>query len=68
MKKILLLGDIDVNCYFIEHNNKCYIVDPGYEKEKVITLVERDGAACAGIRACDKICCESCKTLKAERG
>jgi hypothetical protein len=32
MKKILLNGDIPVNCYILEANGKCYIVDPGYEK------------------------------------
>ncbi|MBP2033329.1 glyoxylase-like metal-dependent hydrolase (beta-lactamase superfamily II) [Clostridium algifaecis] len=49
MKKILLLGEIDVNCYFIEHNRKCYIVDPGYEKEKVIKYVEENELEVLGI-------------------
>jgi len=49
MKKILLLGEIDVNCYFIEHNNKCYIVDPGYEKEKVIKYVKDNNLKVEGI-------------------
>lgn len=39
MNKLLLSGEIPVNCYFIEHNKKCYIVDPGYEKDKVIKYV-----------------------------
>ena len=49
MKRILLLGEIDVNCYFIEHNNKCYIVDPGYEKEKVIKYVKDNNLEVKGI-------------------
>lgn len=49
MKKILLLGEIDVDCYFIEHNKQCYIVDPGYEKEKVIDYVENNNLEVLGI-------------------
>ena len=49
MKKILLLGDIDVNCFFIERNNKCYIVDPGYEKEKVQQYVKDNKLEVLGI-------------------
>lgn len=39
MNKLLLVGEIPVNCYFIEHNKKCYIVDPGYEKERIVKYV-----------------------------
>lgn len=49
MRKIVLLGEIDVNCYFIEHNKKCYIVDPGYEKEKVINYVRVNQLEVLGI-------------------
>lgn len=49
MRKILLLGDIDVNCFFIERNNKCYIVDPGYEKEKVQKYVKNNKLEVLGI-------------------
>ncbi len=49
MREILLLGDIDVNCFFIEHNNKCYIVDPGYEKEKVIKYISDNNLEVLGI-------------------
>ncbi len=40
IEKIILTGEIPVNCFIIEHNNKCYIVDPGYKNniiEKYIT-------------------------------
>lgn len=49
MEKILLLGEIPVNCYFIKHNKKCYIVDPGYEKEKVIKYVKDNNLEVLGI-------------------
>ena len=49
MKKMLLYGDINVNCYFIEHNQKCYIVDPGYEKERVIQYVKEHHLEVLGI-------------------
>ena len=49
MEKVLLLGEIPVNCYFIEHNKKCYIVDPGYEKEKVIKYVKDNNLEVLGI-------------------
>lgn len=64
MKKILLLGEIDVNCYFIEHNNQCYIVDPGYEKEKVINYVKKNNLEVLGILLThahiDHICAIDC--------
>ncbi len=40
MNKILLYGEIDVNCYIIENNGECFIVDPGYQKERVIKYIE----------------------------
>lgn len=40
MHKLSLSGEIGVNCYIIEHNNKCFIIDPGYEKEKIRKFVE----------------------------
>ncbi|MBP2033335.1 glyoxylase-like metal-dependent hydrolase (beta-lactamase superfamily II) [Clostridium algifaecis] len=49
MKKLLLHGEIPVNCYFIVHNNKCYIVDPGYEKEKLLNYVKTNNLEVLGI-------------------
>ncbi len=49
MNKLLLNGDIPVNCYIIEHNKKCYIVDPGYEKQKVIDYVRQNDLVVLGI-------------------
>ena len=49
MKKILLLGEIPVNCYIIEDQGKCYIVDPGYEKDKLVDFVGSLGLEVVGI-------------------
>lgn len=49
MKKILLLGEIDVNCYIIENEGQCYIVDPGYEKEKLINFIKENNLEVLGI-------------------
>lgn len=46
---ILLYGDIDVNCFFIINNGKCFIVDPGYEKGRVIKYVEDNKLEVEGI-------------------
>lgn len=37
--KLVLHGDIEVNCFIIEHGRECYVVDPGYEKEKITSFV-----------------------------
>ena len=49
MKKLLLSGEMDVNCYFIENQGKCYIIDPGYEKEKVIKYVKDNNWEVMGV-------------------
>lgn len=49
MEKIILFGDVDVNCYFIEDNHKCYIVDPGYEKERIVKYVDEHNLNVVGI-------------------
>lgn len=49
MNRLLLRGDIDVNCYFIENNGECYIVDPGYQKERIAEFIEKQGWKVVGI-------------------
>lgn len=49
MRRLVLCGEMEMNCYFLEHNNKCYIVDPGYEKEKVIKYVNDNKLKVLGI-------------------
>lgn len=46
---ILLKGHIDVNCYLIEHHKQCYVVDPGYEKQRIIDWVQSNGFEVLGI-------------------
>ncbi len=40
MYKLSLSGEIGVNCYIIENNGKCFIIDPGYEKEKIVEFIK----------------------------
>lgn len=35
MKSILLDGEIPVNCFVIEDQGRCYIIDPGFQKERL---------------------------------
>ncbi|MGL5614734.1 MAG: MBL fold metallo-hydrolase [Sarcina sp.] len=49
VNKILLYGEIPVNCYIIENDGLCYIVDPGYEKERVIDYIKNKGLSVKGI-------------------
>ncbi len=49
VRKLFLEGDIPMNCYFIERNNKCFIVDPGYYKERIIEYVKEEGLEVIGI-------------------
>lgn len=42
-EKLKLNGDIPVNCYIIQRDKECYIIDPGYQKEKIRDYIkERD--------------------------
>ena len=49
MHKLVLQGIIESNCYIIDHHKKCYIVDPGSEKDKIIQYVESQGLEVLGI-------------------
>jgi len=49
MKRILLDGPIPVNCYLIEEGQSCYVVDPGFEKEKLARFVKDLGLEVKGI-------------------
>ncbi len=49
MKKFELQGDIPMNCYFIERDACCYVIDPGYEKERLIEYVKRNNLEVLGI-------------------
>lgn len=49
MKRLMLRGEIPINCYFIINNNKCYIVDPGYQKDRIIDYVKKNNLEVLGI-------------------
>lgn len=55
MKKIVVTGEIsknkyiDINCYIIDYKGKCFIVDPGFEKERIIHLVNENNLTVEGI-------------------
>ncbi|MGL4739884.1 MAG: MBL fold metallo-hydrolase [Sarcina sp.] len=40
---------IDMNTYIIDYKNECYIVDPGYEKEKIQAVVKANNLKVNGI-------------------
>lgn len=48
-EKLLLHGDIPVNCYIIQRNSECYIIDPGYEKDKIRRYVAQKQYEVKGI-------------------
>lgn len=49
MKKLVLNGDIPVNCYILENKNLCYIVDPGGDKKKIINYINENHLDVLGI-------------------
>lgn len=49
MKKIVLRGDIDVNCYLMIDGNQCFIIDPGYEGERVQKFLKVNNLRPVGI-------------------
>lgn len=49
MKRLMLRGEMPINCYFIVNNNKCYIVDPGYQKDRIINYVNKNNLEVVGI-------------------
>lgn len=48
-EKLLLNGDIPVNAYIIQRNNECYIVDPGYEANKIRDYIAENQYKVKGI-------------------
>lgn len=47
--KIVLNGHIPVNCYIIEDEGQCYIVDPGSEKKKLQSFIASKDLEVLGI-------------------
>jgi len=40
--KKVVVGPLEENCYIVENNNKCIIIDPGDEFEKIIKNISCD--------------------------
>lgn len=49
MKKLLLKSENYVNCYFLVDKGRCYVVDPGGEKEKLRDYVKENKLEVVGI-------------------
>ena len=37
--KRLVVGRVSTNCYFLENDKKCVIVDPGGDFEKIVSFI-----------------------------
>lgn len=49
VQKLLLDGEIPVNCYIVERENECYIIDPGYQKLQIQEYISKKGYQVKGI-------------------
>lgn len=39
----IVVGDIDTNCYIVEYQGRCMVVDPGAEGDRIARLIEAEG-------------------------
>ena len=49
IRKLQLDGEIPMNCYVIDRNGKCFIVDPGYQKNIIQEYIKSQGLEVLGI-------------------
>ena len=49
IERIMLNGGIPMNCYILEHNKKCFIIDPGYKNDTISQYVETNELEVLGI-------------------
>lgn len=49
IQKLLLDGEIPVNCYIVARNNDCFIIDPGYQKQRIQNYISEKGYTVKGI-------------------
>ncbi len=40
--KRVVVGPLEENCYIVEKNNKCIIIDPGDEIDKIISNIDKE--------------------------
>lgn len=45
----MLDGEIPMNCYVLERNKECFIIDPGYQKEIIQNYIAQKGYTVKGI-------------------
>jgi len=49
MHKLSLQGFMDINCYIVDDGHSCYIVDPGAEKNQIVSFISNLGLEVLGI-------------------
>ena len=49
IERIMLNGAIPMNCYIIEHNKKCFIIDPGYKTDVIDKYITSNNIEVIGI-------------------
>ncbi len=49
MQRLRLVGGNKTNCFFITAEQDCLIIDPGYEKDKIIEYVRKNDLVVQGI-------------------
>ncbi len=49
MRRLVIDGPLEENCYFIVRDGLCYIVDPGYQKERIQRYVKDNNLEVLGI-------------------
>ncbi|NLR93799.1 MBL fold metallo-hydrolase [Flammeovirga agarivorans] len=49
VRKLQLDGFFPMNCYVLERNNKCFIIDPGYQKETIQNYIKDENLEVVGI-------------------
>lgn len=40
--EIIKVGELETNCYILSKNNKCIVIDPGDEEDKIIKYIEKN--------------------------
>lgn len=49
VRKLVVYGDFITNCYVLDRDGKCFIIDPGYQKERIQNYVKHEGLKVEGI-------------------
>lgn len=53
MNKILIRGEVYLNCYIIKEAGDCYLINPGCEKDKICRYLEENHLNPLGILLTD---------------